>query len=224
MKSSIKYQSSSSRGFTILEVLVASVIMGLVLFVLVSTANTSLTLWRDTRDKISVDQEGRTGVAILEWDLKNIVQPVNLALRPNLAAETNSLVPLRFLTAMPADYQADAADVGEVCFVEYQFSNNALKRAFKGSSDTFKALQDGIFPTVSPGDFELVATNLFQFKVWGYTSNNTEITYPEKCGPQGTSDQVLQTIEYRLEAVDPKFLKLFIQEEKFGSALQYQTS
>jgi hypothetical protein len=198
----------------------------------VSTANTSLTLWRDTRDKIAVNQEGRTGVNILDWDLKNIYQPADVDLRPNLARQGNAPTPLRFLTLLPADYQKGAADpaaapnadyIGDVCYVEYRFRNNSLLRAFVDSGATFEALQTGQFPAPEDQDFELVATNLFQFKVWGYESDDTSINYPDSGGAQQNPNQVLQTIEYRIETVDPKFLRLFFEDERFRNAMQYKT-
>jgi prepilin-type N-terminal cleavage/methylation domain-containing protein len=232
MKPTPPHQTSSRSGFTILEVLVASAIMGIVLFVLVSSANTTLSLWRDSRDKIAVNQEGRTGVGILDWDLKNIFQPANVSFRPNLSSQGNAETPLRFLASFPSDFQKDpnpanADSVGDVCYVEYRFQDYALSRALVDSKRTFDALSNPNpqFPTVNDEDFELVATNLYQFKVWGYQADKTPLTYPntQEGGPQINADQVLRTIEYRVEAVDPKFFKLFKENQQFGTAMQYRS-
>lgn len=212
---------SKAQAFTLLEVLVASAIMGLVLFVLVSTANTTLAIWRDTRDKIAVDREGRTGLGILEWDLKNIVQPADIAIRPNLATNTNAAVPLRFITRLPSDYQKDPeTDLGDICFVEYRFDYNALRRAFVSSEDTLAALRNNQFPLVQASDFELVATNVWQFKVWGYHSDAKEIEYPEKGGPQENPAEALRTIEYRLETVEPRLFKLYNENSQLADAMK----
>jgi prepilin-type N-terminal cleavage/methylation domain-containing protein len=228
MKLNPTHRATTHSAFTILEVLVASAIMGIVLFVLVSSANTTLSLWRDSRDKIAVNQEGRTGVGILDWDLKNIYQPADANLRPHLARDGNAETPLRFLASFPADYQKDSDPantdyIGDICYVEYQFKDRALFRAFVDSKRTFEALSNGNLPKAQPNEFELVATNLFQFKVWGYQADETPLTYPNQGGPQQNASQVLRTIEYRVEAVDPKFFKLFKDNQEFGTALQYRS-
>jgi len=215
---------SSATGFTLLEVLVASAIMGLVLFVLLSTANTTLGIWRDTRDKIAVDREGRTGLSILESDLKNIVQPADIALRPHMAMDTNAAVPLRFLTRLPKDYQEDpAADLGDLCFVEYRYAgdpNYVLTRAFVGSFATLAAIRNKEFPQVNPQDFELVATNVWQFKVWGYQAATTAMDYPAKGGQQNEPTETLRNIEYRLETVEPRLFKLYTANTQFAGVMK----
>lgn len=205
-------------AFTLLEVLVASAIMGIVMFVLVSTANTSLQLWRGTSGKMAVDREGRTGLALLAWDLQNIVQPSNEALRPwintNLFTTGTAEYPvLRFLTLKPADYQG-AADLGDVCYVEYRFTNNSLMRAFVGSALTFESLTNSppTFPTNAATNFETLVPNVWTAKFWGLASTNTYILYSNAGadrGIQADPAQALRSIEYRLGILDQKFMDTY---------------
>ena len=203
-----------SAAFTLLEVLVASAIMGIVMFVLVSTANTSLQLWRGTSEKIAVDREGRAGLALLAWDLQNIIQPTNIALRPwindNIFGTNASFPVLKFLTLKPADYQNTNSDFGDVCYVEYRFTNRSLKRAFIGSARTFTALSASTpaFPSPADSEFQTLVPNVWTCKFWG-TGTDTNITYNQSTGQQTTSGQILRTIEYRLGILDQKFMTLY---------------
>ncbi len=198
--------------------------MGIVMYVLVATANTSLQLWRGTTEKIAVDREGRSGMTLIANDLQNIVQPSNLALRPHLQTTPNSETPMRFLTTKPSDYQDPATDFGDVCYVEYRFANNALTRAFVGSARTWASIEAGTFPSqdLAATDFEVVATNLFQFKVWGLSANATHISY-DTDGVQTDSAQVLRSIEYLAEVVDQKYMKLYQTNGDLARAQSYKS-
>lgn len=152
---------SESGGFTLLEVLVASVVLAIVMAILLGTLTSSMSLWRTTEGKLSTDREGRSSELLLAEDLGRAVMPGN----PRLWPRTNNGY-LQFLTLKPLDYQDDpASDFGDVCFVEYfvDSTNNALKRSFWGSRETYdNIIQAGQFP--SPGADknreQLLATNL----------------------------------------------------------------
>jgi hypothetical protein len=192
--------------------------MGIVMFVLVSTANTSLQLWRGTSEKMAKDREGRSGLALLAWDLQNIVQPTNLTLRPwintnNIGGNATAQPVLRFLTLKPTDYQTDpATDLGDVCYVEYRFTNNSLARAFVSSSNTFSNLLTGSLPPSPPdSQFETLIPNVWSFKFWGLESTNTNVAYNSSTGQQTSTNQTLRSIEYRLGLLDQKHMRLHRQ-------------
>lgn len=253
--------AGSSRAFTLLEVLVASAIMGIVMFVLVSTANTSLQLWRNSSEKMAVDREGRSGLSIVAWDLNNIVVPPwplpKVVTDTNLASFTpeqrtlfsnyTNFIPriqtnndgsdlrLAFLTLKPADYQAPD-DLGDVCYVEYRFFNNALLRAYRGSRDTFDSLsRSNRFPVIpapqaNPGSWDIVATNLYQFKVWGHSAssnpipidaNGLQTTFWVGSGPY--TNMALTGIEYRMEVLDQKFLQMYRENPQLAEAQGYKS-
>jgi prepilin-type N-terminal cleavage/methylation domain-containing protein len=207
-----KSAGSKQEGFTLLELLVASAVMGIVLFALVSTANTSLQLWRDTSSKAAVDREGRTGLALLSWDLQNIVQPTNVALRPHIntneftANDTTTTV-LQFLTLKPRDYQTNSGDVGDVCYVEYRIEDGALKRAFVGSEATFTAIAGGNFPSGGL-EFQTLVTNLWAGRFWGLQATATNVDY-DGSYQQTSAAEVLRAVEYRLGLLDQKFMDLY---------------
>ena len=149
-------QRHASSGFTLLEVLVASAVLGMVMVILLGSVTTSLSIWRNTEANMAADREGRSAFQILAADLANAVVPTNPAMWP--ASVSNGTV-LRFLTLKPADYQnAAGGDTGDVCFVEYTVRSNALLRAFVGSSATFSALSAGAFPSAPTP--QLLATNI----------------------------------------------------------------
>lgn len=198
-------------GFTLLELLVSSAVIGMLMMVLLGVTSTSLNLWRGSEEAISVDREGRTAMALLSQDLANIVIPSG-DLRPEVDEATNAAAPLRFLTTKPLDYQdTDDGDVGDVCFVEYRVRNNALLRGFAGSAKTFAALPD--FPDVPDNEFEVLATNVLQFKVWQW----------DRDGKPLAGGAPAATMDVRLEVVDAKDLDNFRRNPALLSAQGYRS-
>ena len=187
----------SPGGFTLVELMVSSAVIGMLMLVLLGVTSTSLNLWRGSEEAIAVDREGRTAMSLLAQDLANLVVPARNP-RPEVDEATNAAVPLRFLTAKPADYQkAAGGDSGDVCYVEYRFRDNALLRGFAGSSATFAALPE--FPEVPDDEFEVLATNVLQFKVWQWDQNGQPVA----------AETPAATMDVRLEVVDAKDLDNF---------------
>ena len=161
----------SSPGFTLLEVLVASAILGVVMLVLLNTLSTSMSLWRNTEAKAASDREARASGLLLAQDLGNVVMPANPNLWPriltNRVNRENTLF-LRFLTTKPADYQTSPDDAGDVCYVEYAVlpSTNAsgreLRRLFWPSGKTYTdVIMKGAFPSAQPQtEFQSLGLNL----------------------------------------------------------------
>jgi prepilin-type N-terminal cleavage/methylation domain-containing protein len=189
---------SSKAGFTLLELLVSSAILSIVMMVLLTSVSTGLSLWRSTEQKVSVDREGRTAMHILEEDLRGMVNPSNTSLMPRFDTLRDAQRPLRFLTVKPKDYQANQADVGDVCFVEYRYISNALSRASLDSEATFAAMTNGSFPTNNL-IFEVLATNILQFRVWAW----------DAAGNAATNASSARVIDYLMEVVDAKGLENF---------------
>ena len=150
-------------GFTLLEVLVASVVLSIVLTILLGTLSTSMSLWRNTENKLASDREGRSAELLLADDLSGVVMPANPALWPRVVDKH-----LQFLSLKPVDYQAtNAGNVGDVCFVEYfvDAEKGDLNRVFLGSKETFdEILKTGQFPSpTSEADEEnVLADNLLE--------------------------------------------------------------
>ncbi len=149
-------------AFTLLEVLVASAVLAIVMAILLSTLTASISLWRTTEASIAAAREGRAGELLLAQDLANALVPTNPSLWPVVTSNS-----LGFLTLRPSDYQSGAADVGDVCFVEYKVEDDpdnsdpnfvALTRAFAGSAETFAAVRNGSFPT--PTNAQLRAAHI----------------------------------------------------------------
>jgi prepilin-type N-terminal cleavage/methylation domain-containing protein len=202
----------SHDGFTLLELMVSSAVIGMLMMVLLGVTSTSLNLWRGSEEAISVDREGRTAMALISQDLASILVPVEKASRPEVDESTNAAVPLRFLTTKPADYQEpDKGDNGDVCFVEYRFRDNALLRGFAGSSNTFDKLPD--FPVIPDEDFEVLATNVLQFKVWQWDREGNPVT----------DEAVAATLDVRLEVVDAKDLDNFRRNPQLLEAQGYKS-
>jgi type II secretory pathway pseudopilin PulG len=163
--------NSVTSGFTILELLVSSVVLLIVLGIMLATLTTSLGLWRGTENRLSADREARAAELLMAQDLAGVVMGTN----PNLWPRLNG-ASLQFLTTKPSDYQIDTNDIGDVCFVEYTFvadpktsAGQLLVRRFLGSSWTYSnIISSGAFPPVNTNDIggitngcpQILATNL----------------------------------------------------------------
>lgn len=156
----MKSSSRTADGFTLVEVLVSSAVLGILMLILLGSVTNSLSTWRVTEARMAADREARSGFQMLADDLANAVVPTNPALWPQIRSNGSFI---GFLTLKPGDYQnAAAGDVGDVCYVEYavqsQSGSNVLTRAFAGSADTFAALRNGALPAAT--NPQLLATNV----------------------------------------------------------------
>ena len=136
-----------SAAFTLIEVLVSSAVMAIVLAVMFAALSTSMSLWRNTDNKIISDREARAAHLVIRRDLANVVVPAATNLWPRLFTNTTDKnVFLQFLTASPSDAQpSDAPNVGDVCYVEYSIPRGTDKvmRFALGSQDTFDSIIQG---------------------------------------------------------------------------------
>lgn len=158
-----------SGGFTLLEVLVSAAVLSIVLAIMFSALSTSMALWRNTDNKIIADREARAVGQLLSRDLASVVMPPLPALWPSITNNGADRLYLRFLTAMPADAQAqNAAESGDVCYVEYAVipSTNGpgkeVRRLLLSSGETYEeVLSAGRFPPVQAADrYQSLGLNL----------------------------------------------------------------
>ena len=155
-------QSPRSAAFTLLEVLVSSAVLAIVLAIMFSALSTSMSLWRNTDNKIVADREGRAVGMMLSRDLANIVVPADTNLRPRVTNVvtrgagrvnvTNSF--LKFLATVPSEGQSPTgAEPGDVCYVEYAIlslpsGGREVRRLLRSSTNTFSTvIQAGAFPS-----------------------------------------------------------------------------
>lgn len=152
---------AAARGFSLLEVLVASAILSVVLVVLLSTLSTSLALWRNTESKAAADREARGAELLLVEDMAGVLLPAEPDLWPRVTGSGDNNV-LQFLTTKPADYLPE--EPGDVFFVEYwvDAATGTMRRAILNSRETYDTvLESGQFPAgKSGGDDQLLASNL----------------------------------------------------------------
>lgn len=144
---------SGAMGFTLLELLVSMAVMAIVLAVMFVALSTSMSLWRNTDSKIASDREARAVEFLLARDLANIVIPAQTNFWPRVSVAADSTY-LRFLATVPGAAQStSAADVGDVCYVEYAVvpSTNGpgreVRRLLWPSAQTYSAvIQLGALP------------------------------------------------------------------------------
>ncbi|MBU3664495.1 MAG: prepilin-type N-terminal cleavage/methylation domain-containing protein [Chthoniobacterales bacterium] len=152
---------ASSEAFSLVEVLVASAVMGILMMILLGTMGATLSLWRTGERKISADREGRALQLMLMQDLRNVVMPRSPALWPRVVSN-GANIHLQFLALLPTDYQTNPSDAGDICFIDYALvpGERRLMRSFKGSAETLAVLQAGSFPAPSTNSAQLVASAL----------------------------------------------------------------
>ena len=156
-------------AFTLLELLVSMAVMAIVLAVMFVALSTSMSLWRNTDSKIASDREARAVEFLLARDLANIVIPAQTNFWPRVSVTGNSAY-LRFLATVPSAAQStSAADVGDVCYVEYAVvpSTNGpgceVRRLLWPSAQTYSAvIQSGALPASAqaPGQYQSLGLNL----------------------------------------------------------------
>ena len=159
---------TAASGFTLIEVMVSAAILAIVLAVMFSALSTSMSLWRNTDNKIVADREARAVELLLARDLANVIMPAATNFWPRVT-NTGGVSYLKFLTATPADAQpATAGNAGDVCYVEYAVlpSTNGpgreVRRLFWPSSKTYTdVLSTGALPGPQAADqFESLGLNL----------------------------------------------------------------
>ncbi len=155
-------------GFTLIEVMVSAAILAIVLAVMFSALSTSMSLWRNTDNKIVADREARAVELLLARDLANVIMPAATKFWPRVT-NSGGVFYLKFLTATPADAQpATAGNTGDVCYVEYAVlpSTNGpgreVRRLFWPSGKTYTdVLSTGALPGPQAADqFESLGLNL----------------------------------------------------------------
>jgi prepilin-type N-terminal cleavage/methylation domain-containing protein len=156
-----KSARSSPAGFTLIELLVSSAIIGLMMMVLLSATSASLGMWRNAEQRIAVDREGRSGMALMADDLANILSASSGALMPTFSQPGAGGVFMEFPVLRPLDYQENEigrTNVGDVCYVRYKYLSNSIYRSHVDSKATFDAVKAGSAPAAAA--YELLADNV----------------------------------------------------------------
>ena len=168
-------------AFTLLELLVSSAIIGLMMVVLLTTASTSLGLWRGAEARIAVDREGRNGLALMADDLANMAVLPAPAPQPVFLSDTNSGtdgVFMEFAVLRPLDYQdpTGAMNSGDVCYVRYKYNGaeKKISRSHVDSAATFAGIKAGSAPPAAT--YEMLAANVIDFAVNTYDTNGASTT------------------------------------------------
>lgn len=167
---------SDNSAFTLLELLVSSAIIGLMMMVLLTAASTSLGVWRGAENRISVDREGRNGLALMADDLANVIVLPASAPQPKFG-HWEHYVFMEFPVLRPRDYQdSGTANGGDICYVRYKYNSDEKKvsRSHVDSAATFTALR----ANAAPGEttYEMLATNVTDFNINTYAADGTRTT------------------------------------------------
>ena len=186
-------------GFTLLELLVSSALIGIIMMILLMTTTGSISIWRGAENAIAVDREGRNALALISDDISNMLPVASDApafMQPQFGV-WDDLVFMEFLVVRPQDYQnSGGGNVGDVCYVRYRYIDEKIERATADSAATFAALQNQTRPAAT--EFEVLAQNLPTFFIATFGADG------RKLNPEGNSADIpaVQTIDVSLAAVD----------------------
>lgn len=170
--------SLGNRGFTLLELLVSSAIIGVMMMVLLSATSSSLGFWRGAEQRIAVDREGRNGLALMADDLANMVVLPGSAVTPQFDHWDDGVF-MEFPVLRPADYQESGqGNVGDVCYVRYKYDaqKNSIERSHVDSAATFASLSNGVAPP--SGLDQLLADNVTYIDVNTYNASGAPAANP----------------------------------------------
>lgn len=189
------HHTRRSRGFTLLELLVAITVLSLLLVILLGMVEASTQLWRANENRVDAYREARAAINRIANDLSSIYASKNekhfLTHEDSDSPKITAATPpehmegrLFFLTALPTDAQEDGKNKSDLCAVGYFLGYDKtsligkgtdsynLYRYFRSSDDTFNALRtgkpfDGISLNTAPTDTrtEIIARNIVSFTV-----------------------------------------------------------
>jgi type II secretory pathway pseudopilin PulG len=162
------------RAFTLLECLVACVILSAMMILLLGIANGASRLWRESERRSETSREARAGLRMIAGDLRSavITKTSPLVIRPS--GETGTGERLFFLTVRPG---GDA--LGDLCAVGYLVGQEPggdgvlnLYRFHAPPGKVAQALERGnlgeLYETASPSDgttTELLSRHIVRLEV-----------------------------------------------------------
>jgi len=160
-----------SQGFTLVELLVSAVLIGVVMMIMLMATSTSMGIWRSSERAISVDREGRNALAVIADDFANMLPVSSNApdfMQPRIGLAGGPVF-IECFVLRPRDYQNEAEpNDGDVCFVRYRYQDGRIQRAVVDSVATFEAMRNGQTPVSQEADYEVLSENLPQFNINAY--------------------------------------------------------
>lgn len=168
-------RGTSSRGaFTLLECLVASVILSAMMILLLGIVNGATRLWRDGERRSETSREARAGIRMIAEDLRSAVITPSAPLVIGTDGETGTGNRLFFLTTHHGEDPS-----GDLCAVGYLVGKEPgdegtlnLYRFHASPKRVAQALEEknlgGLYETASPSDeatTELLARHIVRLSV-----------------------------------------------------------
>lgn len=212
---------TGSHAFTLLEVLVAVTVLGLLVVLLMGLVDSATKLWRANENRVETYREARVALNMIASELRSIVPSTNSAYFFLENSNNNEDSKIGFLSAMPLSSQ-DADSKSEVCAVGYFLAEGNLSDLDSSSEKTWnlyryflesnqtreRLLGDASAPNLwpatemVPGDIrtEILARNVVSFKLRAYLWNSTASAW-ETWVPS-TQSPTPDLVEIEIEAVN----------------------
>jgi prepilin-type N-terminal cleavage/methylation domain len=161
------HQTKSRRGFTLVELLVAMAVMGLLLFLMLQMSSQSLEVTRTSRQKIESEKRARTVLDALSADFANRVDGPNT---PVFVRQAGGNLQLLFLTRSRGP--ADAADFRFLA-VAYEWSENRILRKTAPVEWNQADLLPPMLEALSSGTSSVLADGILRFEASAILSDGT---------------------------------------------------
>ena len=176
------------KAFSLVELLVAMAVFGLLCLLLFSIVGRATALWRDQEKKQEGFREARAALSIFSRDLQNAIVSTNSSW---FHASSNRIA---FLAALPATAQAAGHDRGDICVVGYSLEwgrvnpddpgevpSLSLYRYVRFSDPTYATILSGSNPVESVFDGvdgsqtvrDLLARNITAMSCRVYATNES---------------------------------------------------
>jgi type II secretory pathway pseudopilin PulG len=226
---------STSRSFTLVELMAAMTVLSLLMVALVAMFDQAMRGWRNAQKGIDGRREARVALQMVQRDLSGLVVLPGRGIFNETTNNSGKNSDLYFLTTLPSSMQASPTNVGDIFgvgyFVEWDPALNegrgsrVLRRYQQEAAQQFALLQSAptsnpartqLFPPSGSGiTVETLAQNVSHFRaeIYQWTNNSN---FQSTGGEDGIRRPAYVMVE--LAAYDPQTVRSFSSQSDWDKS------